>query len=287
MAQEIKVAIQGGLASFHDMAARQYFVAEHVTTVPCMSFRQLCDALQTGSCNYALMAIENVVAGSILTNYSLLQQYSFSIIGELWLPIEQNFMVLPEQNLEDITTVLSHPVALLQCGSFFKQHPRLLPQEAEDTAESARQIKEKSLYGVAAIASRQAAELYGLTILESNIADLKENYTRFLVLSKEPGSEFKKANKATVILELTLLNGAIGAVTGLLHKLKKNVPLIQSLPAPISSSTHFIAIDIVCHNCSQLQDTIELLRPHVKHLQVLGLYQQANDLMEQKKNIGE
>lgn len=283
MAQEIKVGIQGGKASFHEMAARQYFAEERISILSCMSFRQLCDALETGSCDYALMAIENIVAGSILTNYNLLQQHDFNIIGELWLLIEQNLMALPDQKLEDINTVQSHPVALLQCGDFLKQHPYFHTQEADDTAESAREIREKELPGIAAIASRQAAELYGLTIIEENIADLKENYTRFLVLSRHPEAKPTQANKASLILGVSLLDGSISAVTDQLHKLKTHVSLIQSLPAPISSSTHFVAIDIVCGNYEALQESIELLRPHVKQIQVLGLYKKDTHPKEQYK----
>lgn len=275
MEKEIKVAIQGGPASFHDEAARKYFAAEHVATVPCMSFRQLCEVLANNNSDYAIMAIENVIAGSILTNYILLQQFSLHIVGEMWLSIEQNLLALPGQELQDISTVVSHPVALMQCSNFLKQHPNLSPQETNDTAESARDIKERALMGVAAIASRQAALHYDMAILEENVADHNDNYTRFLVLSRAPETTTGNADKATLILELSYLGGSVSALTEQLHRLNIQVSLVELLPAPVTNLTHLVALEIIYDNPDKLQHAIEALKPLVKDLEVKGTYQHA------------
>lgn len=273
MATPITIAIQGGPASFHDAAARQLFATDAVKMLSCSSFEQLCDVLQQGQADFAVMAIENLLAGSIRTNYTLLQQYDFSILEELWLPIDQNLIALPGQRIQDITSVRSHPVALLQCSAFLEQHPHLQAQETTDTADSARDIRGKQQYGVAAIAGRQAAQLYGLEILKEHIADQQANYTRFLLLTKAKHTAGKtaSANKASLLLELPLAAGSLEAVMQELHTLHIHTSLIQSVPG---SSQH-VAIDVEGADAEELQLMVKELRPLVQSLRVLGLYRRA------------
>lgn len=277
MATKINIAIQGGPASFHDMAARQLFAGQAVDTLPCATFRQLCDALQQGKADFAVMAIENAVAGSIRTNFSLLQQYDFSIIEELWLPIDQNLMALPGQRLQDITEVHSHPVALLQCGTFLRRHPHMQLQQMTDTADSARLIKEKQLCGVAAIASHLAAQLYGMEILRENIADQQGNYTRFLLLTRQKpvASEVAEANKASLILDLPLADVALQAVKNKLHTHHMHIALTELVPAPFSGTSQHIAIDVEGADGRHIQEAVAALRPLTRSIQVLGLYQRG------------
>ncbi|QCR23055.1 prephenate dehydratase [Pontibacter sp. SGAir0037] len=286
MAKHIKIAIQGGPASFHDTAARQYFSQDVVDILPCDSFVELCDALQDGTVDYAVMAIVNALAGSILTNYSLLQHHNFSIIGERWLSIDQNLIALPGTKLQDIHTVSSHPVALLQCGNFLKHHAHMLPQESSDTADSVRAIKEKNLAGAAAIASKQAAILYDMEILEPNIADRKDNYTRFLVLSREPQkSKAKPADKASLILQVPHVGSSLGAVINKLYLLDMHISQIQSIPAPPLNTNHNVAIDLEHPDLNKLLVAIEELRPLVLDLQILGLYHTAENPLELENKV--
>lgn len=281
MAKNIKIAIQGGPASFHDTAARTYFSQDTVETLACDSFVELCDALHEGKADYAVMAIVNALAGSILTNYSLLQHHSFHIIGEQWLAIDQNLIVLPGTKLEDIHTVSSHPVALLQCGRFLKHHPHMASQESSDTADSVRAIKENKAQGCAAIASRQAAILYNMEILEENIADRKDNYTRFLVLSREPKKiGLIPADKASLILQMPHVGNSFGAVINRLHLLNMHISQIQSIPAPPLNTSHNVAIDLEHQDLNQLLVAIEEIRPLVQDLQLLGLYRSGINPLE-------
>jgi prephenate dehydratase len=145
----MKIAIQGGQASFHDMATRQYFTGRRVELLECQTFRQLCRRLLEKEADLAVMAIENSLVGSILPNYALLQEYPFFIIGETYLHIQQNLMALPGQSLADIQYIRSHPMALHQCSDFLESHPGIRVIETFDTAESAREIREKEMKGVA------------------------------------------------------------------------------------------------------------------------------------------
>src|ERR1044071_6501653 len=110
-----KVAIQGIATSFHEVAALSYFT-EPINTIECLSFHNLCERLKSGEADYAVMAIENSIAGSILQNYSLLQEYHFSIVGELYLPIHMHLLVLPGTKISDIRSIESHPMAIRQCA---------------------------------------------------------------------------------------------------------------------------------------------------------------------------
>ena len=168
MDKTLKIGIQGVKGSFHDMAAREYFHKD-VALVECNSFRKLCDRLSHSHCDFALMAIENSLAGSILPNYALLETNKLKIIGEIYQKIVMNIMALPGESLATIKTVQSHPMALLQCSNFLSRHPSIEVKEGNDTAESAKEIKEKGLTGAAAIAPKLAAELYGMEILAEGI----------------------------------------------------------------------------------------------------------------------
>src|SRR5574339_600466 len=117
--KKTRVAIQGIATSFHEVAALTYF-DEPIETVECLTFHRLCEALKNDEADYAVMAIENSIAGSILPNYFLLQSYHFSIIGELYLPIHMHLLALPGVKLEDIKTIESHPMAIRQCAEYLQ-----------------------------------------------------------------------------------------------------------------------------------------------------------------------
>jgi len=157
------VAIQGGDASFHDIAARKYF-PNVSSTIHCPTFREVFQSLENGSASKALLAIENTIAGSILGNYTLLQEYGFPIIGEVRLRIILCLMALKGQKIEDIHLVKSHYMALLQCNDFLQNYPHIKVEEYYDTADSAKDVKVNNLSGVAGVAGKYAAELYGLEV---------------------------------------------------------------------------------------------------------------------------
>jgi len=176
---KLRVGIQGVAASFHDVAARKYFGHQTLEVIECSSFKTLCAKLAEEAADFCMMAIENTIAGSILTNYSLLERYEFKILGEVYLPISFNLMALPGQTIQDLKFIQSHPMALFQCEDFLFKHPGIKVLESADTAETAKDISEKKLKGYGAIASQLAAETYGLENLEREIETNKLNYTRF------------------------------------------------------------------------------------------------------------
>jgi prephenate dehydratase len=137
-----KIAIQGIAASFHEVAALTYF-DEPIESVECLTFHALCEALKNGKADFAVMAIENSIAGSILPNYFLLQEYHFSIMGELYLPIHMHLLALHGTTLKDIRCIESHPMAIRQCSDYIHRLNGIEVRESDDTALSAKRIKEK------------------------------------------------------------------------------------------------------------------------------------------------
>src|SRR5262245_49758951 len=193
--RKTKVAIQGIATSFHEVAALSYF-DRPIETIECLSFHHLCEDLKHVRADYAVMAIENSIAGSILPNYFLLQEYHFSIVGELYLPIHMHLMALPGVKLDKVRCIESHPMAIRQCAEFLHRLNGIDVRESDDTALSAKRIKDEKLKDVAAIANEAAAKKFGLAILEKRIETHKKNFTRFLVLARktEPVAECNKAS---------------------------------------------------------------------------------------------
>ena len=209
-----KIAIQGIESSFHEEAAYKYF-GKDIETIKCLSFQDLCDSLKNGDSNFAIMAIENSIAGSLLQNYTLLQEYNFNIIGEIFLRIKMNLMALPGTKIEDIKVAQSHPIAIRQCSKFLTGLEGVLLEEKEDTAICAKNIAKQQLANVAAVASASAAEIFGLEILAKNIETNKKNFTRFIILSKTPEKD-KLRNKATLFFQLPHDPGALAKILNIL-----------------------------------------------------------------------
>ena len=178
---ETKIAIQGIKGSFHHQVAQQYF--EQIDGLDeCMSFDDLVKSLINNRSQKGVMALENSIAGSIIPNYALIDRNNLHIIGEHYLDIHMNLMVLKGQKIKDIKEVHSHPIALLQCAVFFSQYPHIKLVESGDTAETARRIQEQQLKGIGAVAAPIAADLYDLEILAAGIHTVQSNKTRFVIV---------------------------------------------------------------------------------------------------------
>jgi prephenate dehydratase len=204
-----------------------------------------------------VMAIENSIAGSILPNYNLLQKSNLKIIGELFLQINQHLMVNPGVKLKDIREVHSHPMAILQCLDFLEKHDWKLI-ETEDTALSARQIHQHHHKHAAAIASKLAAELYGLEILAPNIHTLKNNYTRFLALTRmENAKDIDEANKASVNFHTDHSKGSLARVLTRIADGGINLSKLQSMPIPGSDFKYSFHADMEFENRRQFEEVIQ------------------------------
>jgi prephenate dehydratase len=271
--KKLSIAIQGIATSFHEVAALTYF-NEPIDTIECLSFHRLCESLKNGEADYAVMAIENSIAGSILPNYFLLQEYHFSIIGELYLPIHMHLLTLPGVKLSDITTIESHPMAIRQCAEYLHALKNVEIRESDDTALSAKRVKEMKLKTTAAIANEHAAKKYGLQILEKRIETHKKNFTRFLVLTKRSHDK-KESNKASLSFEVA---NEVGSLADALMTFKNNsinLTKIQSIPIIGKPSEYSIHIDVEWKRRKQYDDAMHQVLLQVKNLNVLGEYKKG------------
>jgi prephenate dehydratase len=270
---KLKIAIQGIATSFHEVAALSYF-SEPIETVECLSFHALCESLKNGESDYAVMAIENSIAGSILPNYFLLQSYHFNIIGELYLPIHMHLLTLPGVKLSDIKTIESHPMAIRQCTEFIHTLNGVEVRESDDTALSAKRVKELKLKDTAAIANEFAAKKYGLQILEKRIETHKKNFTRFLILSKRTNGKIE-SNKASLSFEVANEVGSLAEALMTFKNYSINLTKIQSIPIIGKPSEYSIHIDVEWKRRKSYDDAMREVLRQVKNLNVLGEYKKA------------
>ena len=233
------IAIQGDQASFHDIATAKLFGDSG--RVYCDTFAGTFRALAEDRADYAVVAIENSLYGSINEVYDLLLKHEFSIVAETYLRIEQCLIGFPGTKLEEIEAVYSHPVALAQCEEFLETVlPEASRNEAHDTAGSVAYIAEQDTPRFAAIASAEAAALYGMDVLKHSIETNKENYTRFVVLSKTRTSVFSGvANKSTLVVTTTHQPGALYDALGVFAKQGINLSKLQSRPI-IGKAWHYM-----------------------------------------------
>jgi prephenate dehydratase len=220
------------------------------------------------------MAIENSIAGSILPNYFLLQQFHFNIVGELYVPIHLHLAALPGTKMKEIRTIESHPMAIRQCAEFLQQWPHVAIRESDDTALSARSIRDNKLRDVAAIANSQAAEKFGLQILEKHIETHRKNFTRFLVLTKSrtavPGS-----NKASLAFEVANEVGSLADVLAVFRDHRINLTKIQSIPIVGRPQEYTIHIDIEWSRRVDYEAAMRQVLRGTRNLNVLGEYKKA------------
>ncbi len=275
----MKVAIQGIKGSFHDIVAKQFF-GNAIELVECMSFTEIPVLLKNNKIDSAVMAIENSIAGAILPNYALIDEYNLNIEGEVYLNIHHHLMALKGQKLEDIKEVWSHPMAILQCRKFFRNHPNIKLIEEKDTAEVAKRIQDKNLKGIAAIASNEAAKIFDLEVIRDDIQTIKHNSTRFFILKKEketPNHENKMSNgkdKASIKFITKHNKGSLAEVLDIFAKHDINLTKIQSMPIIDKPWSYAFFIDLIIDDFKLYENALHLLSKKVNHLKILGEYHQ-------------
>jgi len=265
-----KIAIQGCRASFHEEAAFKYF-GEEVEIVECESFKKTCELLKQKKVDYIVMAIENSIAGSLLPNYNLLRDYKFHIVGEVYLNIQQNLMVLPGVKLADIKNIESHPIAIRQCEEYLSELDGIKITEGMDTAASAKKIADNQLRDTAAIAGHLAAKIYGLEILEKRIETNKKNATRFLILSNDV-VEQKNANKASLSFQTGNTVGSLATILQCFAEQNINLSKIQSMPVIGKRNEYDFFVDVEWKKQGDYDAAIRKVLKHSINFNIMGEY---------------
>ncbi|MCK5638055.1 MAG: prephenate dehydratase [Flavobacteriaceae bacterium] len=275
----MKIAIQGIQGSFHHIVAEEFF-GKSIILKECLSFTEIPELLKNGAVDSAVMAIENSIAGAILPNYALIDEYNLNIEGEIYLNIHHHLMALKGQNFDDIKEVWSHPMALLQCRKFFRDHPNIKLVEESDTAEVAKRIKEKNIKGIAAIASKKASEIFDLEVIKDDIQTNEHNSTRFFILKKGKNTPYHKSkmngkkNKASIKFITKHNKGSLAEVLDIFAKHEINLTKIQSMPIVDKPWSYAFFIDLIIDDFKLYENALHLIGKKVNHLRILGEYHQ-------------
>lgn len=271
-----KIGIQGIRGSFHHIAVENYFDKE-IKLCEYLSFEDMIFSLSKNEIQYALMAIENSTAGSIIPNYALIDEYNINIVGEHYLEISHNLMALKGQSLDDIKEIHSHPMALLQCRDFLKENPSIKLVEEKDTASVAKKISNTKTMGIGAIASKLAAKIYDLNLIKEDIQSIKKNQTRFVVLKKDNSLDKLQINKASLKFELDHKRGSLAAILNVLSDCKLNLTKIQSMPKIETPWRYSFFVDVTFENLDNYLKVKSIIQIMAKEFKVLGEYKNSKD----------
>ncbi|HLJ80524.1 MAG TPA: prephenate dehydratase [Ktedonobacterales bacterium] len=272
------IAFQGERGAYGEEALVRYYGPE-VEPVPCVSFAGVFEAVASGHADGGLVPIENSQAGSINEVYDLLRTAGLYLTGEICLPVNHCLLCLPGQSLGDIRQVLSHPQALAQSDAYLRE----LGVEiiaAYDTAGSAKRIREEKLHGVGAVASARAAQLYDLEILASGIQTVKDNYTRFVALSRQPAAAPTPESSAKTVLMLSTSHtpGALHAALGEFATRGINLLKLESRPSRLTPWEYVFYLDVEGGaSVPPVSEALAALAAKATHIQVFGSFPASPD----------
>lgn len=236
----LRVAFQGEHGANSEAAAIKHF-GESVETIPCENFDIMFERVTNGTADFSMTPIENTLAGSIIPNFDLLARHDLHIVGEEILLVEHFLIAAPGVTVSDIRTVISQPPALAQCEHYLRAKG-WEKEAAYDTAGSVKLLKASGRRDAAAIAPKRAASVYGMNILESNIEDNAENYTRFLVLAREP-IEPQPPFKTSIVFTLKNTPGALFKALSVFALRDIDLTKIESRPIPGSPWEYSFYLD--------------------------------------------
>jgi len=265
----MRVAFQGESGAYSEQAVFEYF--GEVEPVPCESFDAMFDSVASGKCDAALAPIENSLAGSIHQNYDLLLRHSLHITGEYFLRVRHCLIANDGVKKEDIKKAISHPQALGQCAGYLRSRG-IKAEQVYDTAGSVKMLKESGARDTAAIASKRAAKLYGMPILEEGIEDNPENYTRFLAVQRESVTPQGNA-KTSIVFTLKNVPGSLFKAMSVFALRDIDLTKIESRPLAGKPWEYLFYIDFLGSvNEDATKRALDHLGEYAIMLRVLGSY---------------
>jgi prephenate dehydratase len=268
-----RVAFQGERGAYGELAALQY--CPKVNLLPKKSFQDVFDAAENGGADYAVVPVENSIEGSVNEIYDLLLQTKMCVKGEVYQRVMH--CLIANMGAKKIKYVHSHPQALAQCRGYL-QRKRLEPVPAYDTAGAVKMIKENKMTDSAAIASRRAAELYHMEILDEGIEDRKNNYTRFIVLSPKKARRDSKAGKykTSMIFSVKHVPGALFGIIGEFAIRKINLTKVESRPTKETPWEYNFYVDFEGHAQDRVvQEALRSAKAKTLYIKILGSYRKA------------
>ena len=268
-----KVAFQGERGAFSEDAAAKLF-GKNIDCLPCVRLKEVFESVSQDKVDFGVVPVENSQAGSINETYDLLLAYPLNIFGEVILKVSHCLMALPGEKLADIATIYSHPQALAQCDEFLgKLKVEIVP--SYDTAGSAKMIREKKLRNCAAIASKRAANLYGLEILAPEIETNVSNYTRFVAISKQKAKAARR-NKTSLVFATEHKPGSLYRILGIFTTRDINLTKLESRPSRATPWEYVFYADFEGHLDREVyQEALRELQRETTFIKILGSYPQA------------
>ena len=267
----LPIAFQGEPGAFSEAAVLEHFGVE-IPTLPCPSFDQVFASVESAQAVCGMIPIENSLAGSIHHNYDLLLQHALIITAEHYLRVRHCLIANPGVTLTSIRKVISHPQALAQCDGYLRANH--LPGEVfYDTAGSVKHLKETGLTDTAGIASRRAAEVYGLNILAEGIEDNPANFTRFLVINRQPVDPDPNNAKTTIVFTLKNQPGALFKALSVFALRDIDLTKIESRPLVGQPWEYLFYIDFSgAASLPSAARALNHLEEYATSLRVLGSY---------------
>ena len=269
----MKIAIQGEPGSFSHEATLA--MLPDAVIVPCTVSADVFNALSEGSVDGAVIPIENSLAGSVLEHFDLLLQHDVTVVRESQLRIRHNLIGI-SSTIDDIDRVFSHPVALAQCRRFLAAHPKMESFAFYDTAGSVKQLVELRDRHAAAIASEAAARYYGAQILQADIEDNPENFTRFFLVRRAKEAWFDAdANKTSLAFSVENKPGTLAAALNALSATGTNLTKIESRPVQGKPWEYVFYVECQLHSSDEGALALTALKPHCAMVKELGRYREA------------
>jgi len=267
-----KIVFQGERGAYSEAAAVSY-CGPAIDPVPCESFEVIFEQVTSGQADKGIIPVENSLAGSIHRNYDLFLRYDLTIVGEIQLRVAHQLMVLPGVKAADVKRICSHPQALAQCERSITTHfPHVERDPTYDTAGSAKMLREENIADAAAIASQRAAEIYQMDIIHRDFEDNPENYTRFLLISREPAVTGDEA-KTSIVFSVDNAPGALFKSMAAFALRDIDLTKIESRPWQGKRWQYIFYMDFIgSQHQKRCQNALNNLQEITTYFRVLGSY---------------
>ena len=263
-----RVSFQGERGAYSEAASVSFF-GDEVNTIPCSTFADALKNTENGTSDYSVLPVENSLEGSVGESNDLLLSTKLNVVGEIYHRIHH--CLIGTGSIGGIDTVYSHPQALGQCRKFIQENSlKTIP--SYDTAGSVKIIKDLNKNNVACIASKNAAEIYDVSVIKEGIEDNANNYTRFLVFSKEKNNKTEN-NKTSIIFSVKHEVGTLYQIISEFYQHKINLTKIESRPNKNTAWEYNFYVDFEGQQDDpSIKDVLEKLRNHSTFLKILGSY---------------
>lgn len=269
----LKVAFQGEIGAYSEVAVYKHFGAK-VHSIPCKSFQEVFNKVDSGLVDFGVLPIENSIEGSVNQVYDLLLTHNLMICGEVVVKIKHCLIGNPNSDLSHIKRVYSHPQALAQCSNFLERLTcEVIP--TYDTAGSVKIVKERGLIDEAAIAGENAAEIYGMKILARDVSNYPDNYTRFVIVSRMEAPPSGN-DKTSIIFSVKHVPGALYEALGVFVKRGINLTKIESRPTRKKPWEYIFYLDFEGHRTeTRCADALRELQDKTVFVKFLGSFPKA------------